>query len=227
MRMIAEVQQPVDQPIEIVIPEWLENSGFVTMGIALLALANKYVLKPKLSKLSRSLTTSLREDQVIQGQLNQLLGVSGAQRALLLQPHNGEYYTNGGEVFKLSATHEALDLGYTSVQHKLQNVPIGLVRDLLNAKETVFCSKTCVSDLSGFIKDMLLAINGTGFVWLPITHEEHLVGVVILLYSGAVYEQSLYVKVQDRIEEIASAISAMLLDKTKPNFWQKAIGLLT
>jgi hypothetical protein len=88
-------------------------------------------LQPKLEEVKRSLALPLKTEQRIYAVLGQILNEANADRVVLYQLHNGQEYYSGYSYSKVTATHESLREGISSIVDRVKETPTSLFAEEL------------------------------------------------------------------------------------------------
>jgi len=80
----------------------------------------------------KKITREIKQSKLVQTVLEQQLSEYSAQRAFILQRHNGGKYGTGKSMDKLSTTFEALEEGVSTEFKEYQNLPISLYSSLVD-----------------------------------------------------------------------------------------------
>lgn len=185
-----EVQSaPPNKPIELaegLISFMLEFSFMAPV----LALGGAWVWKTyfedKTAILKKKLSVSLETDRDIISQLNQMIGIGSASRAILLQPHNGDKFTTGNSHFKLTCTHEAMEQGFEGMQGSIQGTSIGLFSDILTSQLLPrYYAKQELDAMRNWLGNLLRGHNAEAMTVIPIAQDEGILGIVLLMYVGS------------------------------------------
>jgi hypothetical protein len=80
----------------------------------------------------KKITREIKQSKLVQTVLEQQLSEYSAQRAFILQRHNGGKYGTGKSMDKLSTTFEALEEGVSTEFKEYQNLPISLYSALVD-----------------------------------------------------------------------------------------------
>lgn len=109
--------------------ELLPELANVTMLVILLLFTafNKKIRAWLEHKTNEKFENSINKSSLIRDHLAELRAILGADRVLLFQLHNGQYYFSGEGADKLSLTHFVVDAGVAVPDRagtRLQNIPI-------------------------------------------------------------------------------------------------------
>ena len=80
----------------------------------------------------KKITREITQSKLIQTVLEQQLNEYNAQRAFILQRHNGGKYGTGKSMNKLSTTFEALEDGVSTEFKQYQNLPMSLYSNMVD-----------------------------------------------------------------------------------------------
>jgi hypothetical protein len=130
--------------------------------VGLIIYASKMAWNAWLSHKERKITEEkemiprlVKRDIGVYRDLTELLVAVGADRAFVMQFHNGTYYVNKGNQMKMSCTHEIVREGISREQEDMQDILLSrfpsTVNDLLSSPYTSVSTK----DQSYFFAQML------------------------------------------------------------------------
>ena len=90
----------------------------------LLAVVIKNRLENKKMEMDCPVVDAVEKDTELMGKIDDLLDISGADRACIYQFHNGGEYYTGRSMQKLSMTYESIKPGISHLQIDRQNIPV-------------------------------------------------------------------------------------------------------
>ena len=90
----------------------------------LIAVRYKHRLEINKKEAECPVVDAVEKDTELIGKINDLLDVSGADRACIYQFHNGGEYYTGRSMQKISMTYEAVKPGISHLQISRQNIPV-------------------------------------------------------------------------------------------------------
>lgn len=121
----------------------------------------------------------LSQARLIQTILEQQLVEHNAQRAFVLQRHNGGKYGTGKSMNKLSTTYEALEEGVSAEFHNYQNLPISLYSNFVDSVTKGNSIYPDVEEIDDILTRAFFAQRGTkSSIVFPIFKGEEFVGMV-------------------------------------------------
>lgn len=114
-------------------------------------------------KTNEKFELSINKNSLIRDQLAELRALYGADRVLLLQLHNGQYYFSGDGADKLTLTHFTVDVGIAvpdRASARMVNIPYTYLPDLFRrmTEEGVFFVPT--SEMADPYAAQMLAMDG-------------------------------------------------------------------
>lgn len=130
------------------------------------------------AKLQREAASSMipnliKRDIGVYRDLTELMVETKADRAFVIQFHNGTYYVNKANQMKMSCTHEIVKDGISREQDNMQDLLISrfpvMINDLLNAEFITICTK----DKHDYFSQMLVN-QGVGKCILAIVKDENI-----------------------------------------------------
>lgn len=127
----------------------------------------------------RKINREISQSKLVQTILEQHLQEYGAQRAFVLQRHNGGKYGTGKSMTKLSTTFEALEDGVSTEFKEYQNLPISLYSGLIDTVQGERGIFPIVDDIDDILTRAFFAQRGTkSAVVYPISRGPELIGMV-------------------------------------------------
>jgi len=152
----------------------------VSSAVTLTGVFLSWFLKYKYGEYKhRKITREISQSKLVQTILEQQLGEYKAQRAFILQRHNGGKYKTGKSMNKLSTTFEALEDGVSTEFKEYQNLPITLYSGLVDSVQTERGIFPVVDDIDDILTRAFFVQRGTkSAIVYPITRGVELVGMV-------------------------------------------------
>ena len=127
----------------------------------------------------RKITREISQSKLVQTILEQQLHEYGAQRAFILQRHNGGKFKTGKSMNKLSTTFEALEEGVSTEFKEYQNLPTTLYSGLISSVQTERGIFPSVDDIDDILTRAFFVQRGTrSAVVYPIMRGTELLGLV-------------------------------------------------
>lgn len=121
----------------------------------------------------------LSQARLVQTILDQQLIEHTAQRAFILQRHNGGKYGNGRSMNKLSTTYEALEDGVSAEFHNYQNLPISLYSNFVDSVTKKTSIYPDVEEIDDILTRAFFTQRGTkSAIVFPIFNAENFIGMV-------------------------------------------------
>ena len=163
----------------------------------------------KYKKVNREISQS----KLIQTVLEQQLQEYGAQRAFILQRHNGGKYGNGKSMNKLSTTFEALEEGVSTEFKECQNLPMSLYSGLVDTVQSERGIFPLVENIDDILTRAFFVQRGTrSAIVYPIMMGVELIGMVGFEWTHKaekMIEQD-YVQFKDDGKVIGETLSKLL-----------------
>lgn len=152
----------------------------VSSAVTLLGVFLSWFLKYKYGEYKhRKITREISQSKLVQTILEQQLNEYGAQRAFVLQRHNGGKYGTGKSMNKLSTTFEALEEGVSTEFKEYQNLPMSLYSGMIDVVRNERGIFPIVEDIDDILTRAFFVQRGTkSAVVYPITKGIELVGMV-------------------------------------------------
>ena len=152
----------------------------ISSAITLTGVFLSWFLKYKYGEYKhKKITREISQSKLVQTILEQHLTEYHAQRAFILQRHNGGKYGTGKSMNKLSTTFEALEEGVSTEFKEYQNIPISLYSGMI---DTVISERgifPLVEDIDDILTRAFFVQRGTkSAVAYPIMRGVELVGIV-------------------------------------------------
>lgn len=147
----------------------VSNAADVTLivGIALLAAFQRKIKDWLEKKTNDKFVRSINKTSIIRDMLAEVRALYGADRVLLFQLHNGQYYFSGEGADKLSLTHFVTDVGIAVPERagtRLQNILTSYWPETLKTLAEKQCFYAASSDFTDPFMAQMLAIDGVQFV---------------------------------------------------------------
>lgn len=159
-------------------------SNYIQLGVSsvvtLLGVFLSWFLKYKYGEYkNRKITREISQSKLIQTILEQQLHEYGAQRAFILQRHNGGKYGTGKSMNKLSTTFEALEEGVSTEFKEYQNLPTSLYSGLIDSVQTERGIFPLVDGIDDILTRAFFVQRGTkSAIVYPINKGIELIGMV-------------------------------------------------
>jgi hypothetical protein len=127
----------------------------------------------------RKITREISQSKLVQTILEQQLTEYKAQRAFILQRHNGGKFKTGKSMNKLSTTFEALEEGVSTEFKEYQNLPITLYSGLVDTVHVERGIFPIVDDIDDILTKAFFVQRGTkSAIVYPISRGTELLGMV-------------------------------------------------
>lgn len=128
---------------------------------------------------NRKITREISQSKLIQTILQQQLHEHNAQRAFIMQRHNGGKYGTGKSMNKLSTTFEALEDGVSTEYKEYQNLPTTLYGGLIESVQTDRGIFPIVEEIDDLLTRAFFTQRGTkSAIVYPIRINGALVGMI-------------------------------------------------
>ena len=152
----------------------------VSSAVTLTGVFLSWFLKYKYGEYkNRKITREISQSKLVQTILEQQLTEYKAQRAFILQRHNGGKFKTGRSMNKLSTTYEALEDGVSTEFKEYQNLPITLYSGLVDSVQTERGIFPIVDDIDDILTKAFFVQRGTkSAIVYPISRGAELVGMV-------------------------------------------------
>lgn len=152
----------------------------VSSAVTLTGVFLSWFLKYKYGEYkNRKVTREISQSKLVQTILEQQLTEYKAQRAFILQRHNGGKFKTGRSMNKLSTTYEALEDGVSTEFKEYQNLPITLYSGLVDSVQTERGIFPIVDDIDDILTKAFFVQRGTkSAIVYPISRGAELVGMV-------------------------------------------------
>lgn len=127
----------------------------------------------------KKITREITQSKLIQTVLEQQLSEYNAQRAFILQRHNGGKYGTGKSMNKLSTTFEALEDGVSTEFKEYQNLPMSLYSGMVDASISERGIFPVVENIDDILTRAFFTQRGTkSAIIYPVMRGLELVGIV-------------------------------------------------
>lgn len=138
-----ETQEP-NNDITIEVDPTIIGGGIGLTVSLTLAWLWKYIAQPRIDSMRYNFRRSVATDFKINGKLYLLLEKYKATRVIFYQAHNGETYSSGQHIWKVSISHEALRNGITSTRGWNQSTPS---IDFINSRPGLIEKGVCFANV--------------------------------------------------------------------------------
>jgi hypothetical protein len=152
----------------------------VSSAVTLTGVFLSWFLKYKYGEYKhKKIHREISQSKLIQTILEQQLHEYNAQRAFILQRHNGGKFKTGRSMNKLSTTFEALEDGVSTEFKQYQNLPTTLYSGLVDSAQTERGVFPSIDDIDDILTKAFFAQRGTkSAVVFPIMRGVELMGIV-------------------------------------------------
>ena len=152
----------------------------ISSGVTLFGVFLSWFLKYKYGEYKhKKITREISQSKLVQTILEQQLHEYSAQRAFILQRHNGGKFKTGRSMNKLSTTFEALEDGVSTEFKEYQNLPISLYSGLVDVVQNERGIFPIIEDIDDILTRAFFTQRGTKTaVVYPISRGADLVGMV-------------------------------------------------
>lgn len=152
----------------------------VSSAVTLTGVFLSWFLKYKYGEYKhKKIHREMSQSKLIQTILEQQLSEYGAQRAFILQRHNGGKFGTGKSMNKLSTTFEALEDGVSTEFKEYQNLPITLYSGLVDTVQSERGIFPIVDDIDDILTRAFFVQRGTkSAITYPIFRGVELVGII-------------------------------------------------
>lgn len=173
----------------------------------------KFILQPRVSRVSHSLSYSIEKENNIRGILYQLLDNTGAERATLLAFRNGDKLLSGNPLYKVFAMDEALQPGVSPIAETFKDIPSARLSGLLKKLKDDARVRLNQPPTDEFLAQLFLlkGIGGAYAIMLEDTNERP-VGVVLLTFSRHSMDNLAALDIV-KVMEKCSVIEALLTER--------------
>ncbi len=152
----------------------------VSSAVTLTGVFLSWFLKYKYGEYrNRKITREISQSKLVQTILEQQLTEYKAQRAFILQRHNGGKYKTGRSMNKLSTTYEALEDGVSTECKEYQNLPMTLYSGLVDTVRMERGIFPIVDDIDDILTKAFFVQRGTkSAIVYPVSRGTELMGMV-------------------------------------------------
>lgn len=152
----------------------------ISSAVTLLGVFLSWFLKYKWGEYKqKKITREISQSKLIQTILEQQLHEYGAQRAFILQRHNGGKYGTGKSMNKLSTTFEALEEGVSTEFKEYQNLPMSLYSNMIDSSITDGGIFPIVDDIDDILTRAFFVQRGTKSALIyPVLRGNELIAMV-------------------------------------------------
>jgi hypothetical protein len=152
----------------------------VSSAVTLTGVFLSWFLKYKYGEYrNRKITREISQSKLVQTILEQQLTEYKAQRAFILQRHNGGKYKTGRSMNKLSTTYEALEDGVSTEFKEYQNLPMTLYSGLVDTVRMERGIFPIVDDIDDILTKAFFVQRGTkSAIVYPVSRGTELMGMV-------------------------------------------------
>jgi hypothetical protein len=185
----------------------------VSSAVTLLGVFLSWFLKYKYGEYKhRKITREISQSKLVQTILEQQLNEYGAQRAFILQRHNGGKYGTGKSMTKLSTTFEALEEGVSTEFKEYQNLPMTLYSGLVDVVQNERGIFPIVEDIDDILTRAFFVQRGTKTaVVYPVSRGADLVGMVGFEWTHKLKNiENSYVELKQDGKVIGETLSKLL-----------------
>ena len=128
---------------------------------------------------NKKITREISQSKLVQTILEQQLDEYGAQRAFILQRHNGGKFGTGKSMNKLSTTFESLQEGVSTEFKDSQNIPMSLYSNMIEIVQNERGIFPITEDIDDILTRAFFVQRGTkSAIVYPILRDMELVGMV-------------------------------------------------
>ena len=185
----------------------------VSSAVTLFGVFLSWFLKYKYGEYKhRKITREISQSKLVQTIIEQQLHEYGAQRAFILQRHNGGKYGTGKSMNKLSTTFEALEEGVSTEFKEYQNLPMSLYSGLVDVVQNERGIFPTVEDVDDILTRAFFVQRGTKTaVVYPILRGVELVGMVGFEWTHKLKNiENSYVELKQDGKVIGETLSKLL-----------------
>ena len=152
----------------------------ISSAVTLLGVFLSWFLKYKYGEYKhRKVNREISQSKLVQTIIEQQLHEYSAQRAFILQRHNGGKFKTGRSMNKLSTTFEALEDGVSTEFKEYQNLPTTLYSTLVDSAQTERGIFPSIEDIDDILTRAFFTQRGTkSAVVYPIMRGVELMGIV-------------------------------------------------
>lgn len=185
----------------------------VSSAVTLFGVFLSWFLKYKYGEYKhRKITREISQSKLVQTIIEQQLHEYGAQRAFVLQRHNGGKYGTGKSMNKLSTTFEALEEGVSTEFKEYQNIPMSLYSGMIDVVQNERGVFPITEDIDDILTRAFFTQRGTKTaVIYPILRGADLVGMVGFEWTHKVKNiENSYVELKQDGKVIGETLSKLL-----------------
>lgn len=185
----------------------------ISSAVTLFGVFLSWFLKYKYGEYKhRKITREISQSKLVQTIIEQQLHEYGAQRAFVLQRHNGGKYGTGKSMNKLSTTFEALEEGVSTEFKEYQNIPMSLYSGLVDVVQNERGIFPITEDIDDILTRAFFTQRGTKTaVIYPILRGVDLVGMVGFEWTHKVKNiENSYVELKQDGKVIGETLSKLL-----------------
>lgn len=186
----------------------------ISSTVTLIGVFLSWFLKYKYGEYKhKKINREISQSKLVQTIIEQQLDEYGAQRAFILQRHNGGKYGSGRSMNKLSTTFEALEEGVSTEFKEYQNLPISLYSNFIDTVQNERAIFPTVESIDDILTRAFFIQRGTkSAIVYPILKGVELIGIVGFEWTHKVeknIEQS-YVQYKQGGKVIGETLSKLL-----------------
>jgi hypothetical protein len=186
----------------------------ISSTVTLIGVFLSWFLKYKYGEYKhKKINREISQSKLVQTIIEQQLDEYGAQRAFILQRHNGGKYGSGRSMNKLSTTFEALEEGVSTEFKEYQNLPISLYSNFIDIVQNERAIFPTVESIDDILTRAFFIQRGTkSAIVYPILKGVELIGIVGFEWTHKVeknIEQS-YVQYKQGGKVIGETLSKLL-----------------
>jgi len=186
----------------------------ISSTVTLIGVFLSWFLKYKYGEYKhKKINREISQSKLVQTIIEQQLDEYGAQRAFILQRHNGGKYGSGRSMNKLSTTFEALEEGVSTEFKEYQNLPISLYSNFIDTVQNERGIFPAVESIDDILTRAFFIQRGTkSAIVYPILKGVELIGIVGFEWTHKVeknIEQS-YVQYKQSGKVIGETLSKLL-----------------
>jgi hypothetical protein len=186
----------------------------ISSTVTLIGVFLSWFLKYKYGEYKhKKINREISQSKLVQTIIEQQLDEYGAQRAFILQRHNGGKYGSGRSMNKLSTTFEALEEGVSTEFKEYQNLPISLYSNFIDTVQNERAIFPTVESVDDILTRAFFIQRGTkSAIVYPILKGVELIGIVGFEWTHKVeknIEQS-YVQYKQGGKVIGETLSKLL-----------------
>lgn len=152
----------------------------ISSAITLLGAFLSWFLRYKYGEYKhKKITREISQSKLVQTILEQHMTEYNAQRAFILQRHNGGKFKTGKSMNKLSTTFEALEDGVSTEFREYQNIPLSLYSGMMDdvvEERGIFPTVDAIDDI--LTRAFFIQRGTKTAVIYPISRDGELIGIV-------------------------------------------------